>query len=322
MPKIEIDYSNTIIYKITCNDQNIKDVYVGHTTNFVQRKHAHKTSCINKKSANYKCKLYETIRSNNGWSNWKMEIINFFNCADHYEARKKEQEYFVSLNANLNSIEPLPKPKSKIQSIPMLEKTQKISIYCKTCNVYLQNTELLEIHNNTKKHIKLCNANNLIEKLNNKYSCEKCKMITNNKKDFNKHLSTSKHKNNHLINNNLTEISNTLTNITLIQCKHCNKKYSSRVGLWYHNKKFHTIDEQTTQNLEDEHSITQKYETIQPTNDEIIKIVKAQIHENNETRKFMIVQYNQMIELLSIITKQQHNFIPIQNLNTNKTDYL
>ena len=49
MPKTEIDYSNTIIYKIVCKDQNIKDIYVGHTTNFVQRKHAHKQNCNNNK---------------------------------------------------------------------------------------------------------------------------------------------------------------------------------------------------------------------------------------------------------------------------------
>ena len=29
MPKNEIDYSNTIIYKITCNDSNVTDKYVG-----------------------------------------------------------------------------------------------------------------------------------------------------------------------------------------------------------------------------------------------------------------------------------------------------
>ena len=72
MPKHEIDYSNTIIYKITCDDSNISDLYVGHTTNFVQRKHAHKQSCINEKSPNYKYKLYEVIRNNGGWENWKM----------------------------------------------------------------------------------------------------------------------------------------------------------------------------------------------------------------------------------------------------------
>ena len=56
MPKIEIDYSNTIIYKITCKDSTVKDVYVGHTTNFVQRKHSHKQSCINYKSPNHNFK--------------------------------------------------------------------------------------------------------------------------------------------------------------------------------------------------------------------------------------------------------------------------
>ena len=113
MPKKDIDYSTTIIYKISCNDESISDVYVGHTTNFVQRKHAHKLSCTNIKSSNYKCKLYSVIRNNGGWDNWKMEIINFFNCKDHYEARKKEQEYFILLKATLNSIEPLPTPKPK-----------------------------------------------------------------------------------------------------------------------------------------------------------------------------------------------------------------
>ena len=121
MPKKEIDYSNTIIYKITCKDPNITDVYVGHTTNFVQRKHAHKQGCINNKSHNYNCKVYETIRNNNGWDNWNMEIINFFNCKDHYEARQKEQEYFILLKATLNSIEPLPLAKPKNITINVVD---------------------------------------------------------------------------------------------------------------------------------------------------------------------------------------------------------
>jgi len=116
MPKTDIDYTNTIIYKITCKDPTVTDVYVGHTTNFVQRKHAHKQSCTNTKSRNYKCKLYDVIRNNNGWDNWNMEIVNFFNCKDAYEARQKEQEYFILLNATLNSVEVphILRPKSKI----------------------------------------------------------------------------------------------------------------------------------------------------------------------------------------------------------------
>jgi predicted GIY-YIG superfamily endonuclease len=47
MPKTKMDYSNTIIYKIFCKDPSIKEIYIGHTTNFVTRKSEHKTSCKN-----------------------------------------------------------------------------------------------------------------------------------------------------------------------------------------------------------------------------------------------------------------------------------
>lgn len=33
MPNKNIDYSNTIIYKIYCKNKFITDIYVGHTTN-------------------------------------------------------------------------------------------------------------------------------------------------------------------------------------------------------------------------------------------------------------------------------------------------
>ena len=43
MPKNNINYSNTIIYKIVCNDLNIKDLYRGSTTDFHNRKSNHKS---------------------------------------------------------------------------------------------------------------------------------------------------------------------------------------------------------------------------------------------------------------------------------------
>ena len=234
MPKHEIDYSNTIIYKITCNDQLISDLYVGHTTNFVQRKHAHKQSCINKKSLNYKCKLYEVIRNNGGWENWKMEIINFFNCKNHYEARKKEQEYFLSLNATLNSIEPYAIPKPK-------EITNKKILYCDSCNKYFNNKDLLEIHNKTKKHLKIIIIKSQSEINNNEdnkniqiHYCKVCDYTTDRKSSYTKHLLSGKHKN----HEELTSFTEPLTEgISEIICSNCEKKYKSRVGLWYHQKK-------------------------------------------------------------------------------------
>ena len=52
MPKTNIDYSNAIIYKIVCNNLNITDVYVGHTTQFTKRKNIHKCRCNNDTSPN------------------------------------------------------------------------------------------------------------------------------------------------------------------------------------------------------------------------------------------------------------------------------
>ena len=38
MPCLPIDYSNTVIYKILCNDLSIADCYVGQTTASTRRK--------------------------------------------------------------------------------------------------------------------------------------------------------------------------------------------------------------------------------------------------------------------------------------------
>ena len=172
MPKTEIDYSNTIIYKITCKDVYVNDLYVGHTTNFVQRKHAHKNSCINEKSCNYKCKLYDAIRNNGGWDNWQMEIIGFYNCADHYEARKKEQEFFISLNSNLNSIEPFPKPKVINTIKEHCKPSPKISynFYCEKCEYKCCKQSEFIKHTLTNKHKILQNL--VSEIIDKTYKCD------------------------------------------------------------------------------------------------------------------------------------------------------
>ena len=165
--KKETDYSSTIIYKITCKDELVKDVYVGHTTDFVKRKYSHKQDSINGK-----CKLYAVIRANGGWDNWQMEIINFFNCKDLSEAKQREQEYFISLNATLNSVEPFPVREGK-------EKKKKI------VKESVSETNISETNITTKNF------------------CEKCNFSCNKKSNFNIHLLTRKHKNlNNIVNNN------------------------------------------------------------------------------------------------------------------------
>ena len=101
------DYSKSIIYKITCKDLNIKDVYIGHTTDFIRRQYEHKSGCINDKSKKYNLKVYEKIRQNGGWENWAMVEVEKFSCENSIQAPIRERFFYDLLNASLNSYRPI-----------------------------------------------------------------------------------------------------------------------------------------------------------------------------------------------------------------------
>jgi hypothetical protein len=107
MPRIDVNYANTLIYKLVCNDLEVKDIYVGNTTNFVKRQHSHKKDCNNPNSPSYQNKKYQIIRANGGWSNWTMVLIEKYPCSNGMEARARERYWFEQLNANLNMICPI-----------------------------------------------------------------------------------------------------------------------------------------------------------------------------------------------------------------------
>ena len=62
MAPTNIDYSNTCFYKICCKDLDITDIYVGHTTDFIRRKHKHKYTCKNENDLHYNHYVYKFIR--------------------------------------------------------------------------------------------------------------------------------------------------------------------------------------------------------------------------------------------------------------------
>lgn len=200
MSTSEPDYSNTLFYKISCKDPTIDEVYVGHTTNFVQRKCAHKNSCTNPKSAGYSLKLYKTIRDYGGWNNWNMEIIAFRNCNDSHEARKVEQELYDSLGATLNSIPPLPPRKPK-----------PARTLCPKANA---------IPSDAAGRNKVFSG---------KFVCKICHYTTPRKSQYDRHLTTDKHK--RTMNNDLSTLSNSKT----YNCE-CGKVYKYRQGLFAHRE--------------------------------------------------------------------------------------
>ena len=92
------------IYKIVCNDVSITEFYVGSTSNFRNRKYQHKNDCNHPNNRSYNFKIYETIRQNGGWDNWRMVIIEEMIDATKIQAHIREEYYRVELGATLNSM--------------------------------------------------------------------------------------------------------------------------------------------------------------------------------------------------------------------------
>jgi hypothetical protein len=219
MPKKNVDYSNTIIYKIFCKDEIITDVYVGHTTNFIQRKYAHKITCNN---LNNDLKIYNVIRSNGGWDNWDMVEIAKYCCKDVTEARIKEQNHYDILKASLNSCPPYVDIKK---------------YFCNICNLQCICPKQYDVHINCIKHINKYNSTNSIKEIKkleknlSKYYCESCDFKCFQKCDWNRHITRVKHLAN--VNGNGEELKKLEKTFS---CG-CGKEFKTNAGLWKHKNK-------------------------------------------------------------------------------------
>jgi hypothetical protein len=274
MPKKDSDYSNTIIYKISCKDKTVTDVYVGHTINFVQRKISHEQN-----SKSNTCKLYQIIRNNGGWSNWIMEIIAFFNCANCTEARMKEQEYFLSLHANLNSIEPFPKKEEKedevkkevvIKEEEVVKKEEEV---VKDVNVVKEEVKEKE-EEVKKKHVVSEPTSDIIQTITSKFTCNLCDYKTCRRSQYVRHLKTTKH----------IKLQKSTNGTNKYVCKMCDREYKDRSGLWKHNKNCN----ETTQLIKIQNTIKQNMNTPELFNQDEYKIIDI-LKENMEYKNMFSI---------------------------------
>ena len=103
MPRLSINYQNSIIYKIACKDPNIKEIYIGSTTHFINRKNNHKSHSKNPIDTR---KVYVYINANGGWDNFDMVLVEKYPCADKLELFKQERHYIDLFKSSLNSCLP------------------------------------------------------------------------------------------------------------------------------------------------------------------------------------------------------------------------
>ena len=106
MPRKYVDYSKTYVYQLTYNipenttKPKILDSYISYTTNIIQRKYKHKRETLD--SIHHRSKLYECIRKNGGWSNWKCVILEECSCSNEIQAKERANFYIMKMKPNLN----------------------------------------------------------------------------------------------------------------------------------------------------------------------------------------------------------------------------
>ena len=93
-----IDYSNTLIYKLACNDPLIPYFYLGYTTM------GHATLCDRfqqrcKKDTWFVCAF---IRNHGGFENWHIQRLSILSCSCSLQARIEVRKHFDASTPSLN----------------------------------------------------------------------------------------------------------------------------------------------------------------------------------------------------------------------------
>ena len=98
-----VNYNNSMIYKICCNDPTITEIYIGSTTNLIRRRAQHKKCCNKDNDRGHNYYVYQFIRDNGGWDNWSVILVEKCeNITSKPELTKRERHYIETLKSSLN----------------------------------------------------------------------------------------------------------------------------------------------------------------------------------------------------------------------------
>jgi len=206
-----VNYQNGFIYKLCCKDTNIKDEYIGSSTNFTRRKSAHKKSSINPNDEKYHYRVYKFIRDNGGFENFCMIQIEKYPCDSKRELETRER-YFIELyESKLNCIIPT-RTKKELYKDKKDEILQKNKEYRdKHTDKIKKQTKVYAINNadkikEKKKEYRIENSDKIKKNKQIRVICE-CDLEVN-KNHIARHKKSQRHINLMIIKNNPQEEKN------------------------------------------------------------------------------------------------------------------
>ena len=90
------------IYKLCCVDTDIEEIYIGGTKNFNRRRSEHKSCCNNENRKEYNQYVYQFIRANGGFNNWRMIQLEVVNYETKRDLEAHERRWIELLKPKLN----------------------------------------------------------------------------------------------------------------------------------------------------------------------------------------------------------------------------
>ena len=315
MPKIKIDYGNMIFYKVYCLNPSVNKIFVGHTTNMVQRKHV-----LKKQTELRYSEIFDVINKNGGWKCWRIKEIEKYNdCKTHADVLMREKYHYDILeNLILSGHHEVKKIKKEDEQLD----THKVNnnYKCEYCEYECEQKKHFQQHISTRKHHEMVT---FIEMMN-----EYKEKVIENVKCSSEKLENTSLENTSLENTSLenTSLENTsLENTSQVtepekkeyKCIACGKIYKNMSGLCKHR---HVCKKKILQKIQEKEAVSETIhkecedDTVESST-EPTELTAMPEKEKDE----IIIQLLKDNESMKTFMKEQNNMLKemMRQINTN-----
>ena len=301
MPKIKIDYGNMIFYKVYCLNPSVNKIFVGHTTNMVQRKHV-----LKKQTELRYSEIFDVINKNGGWKCWRIKEIEKYNdCKTHADVLMREKYHYDILeNLILSGHHEVKKIKKEDEHHLDTNKVNN-NYKCEYCEYECEQKKHFQQHISTRKHHEIVT---FIEMMNE----YKEKVIENVKCSSEKLENTSLENTSQVTEPEKKEY----------KCIACGKIYKNMSGLCKHR---HICKKKLLQKMQEKEAVSktiheeceddvvvESYAAAEPT-----ELVTSAIPEKEKDE--IIIQLLKDNESMKTFMKEQNNMLKemMRQINTN-----
>jgi hypothetical protein len=293
MPKIKIDYGNMIFYKVYCLNPSVNKIFVGHTTNMVQRKHV-----LKKQTELRYSEIFDVINKNGGWKCWRIKEIEKYNdCKTHADALMREKYHYDILeNLILSGHHEVKKIKKEDEHLD----TNKVNnnYKCEYCEYECEQKKHFQQHISTRKHHEIVT---FIEMMNE----HKEKIIENVKCSSEKLENTSVENTSQVTESEKKEY----------KCIACGNIYKNMSGLCKHR---HICKKKLLQKIQEKEAVSKTiHEEEVESSAESTELMNTVIPEKEKDE--IIIQLLKDNESMKVFMKEQNNMLKemMRQINTN-----